>query len=352
MKLIEIKRIAAAAAAAIMLMNTSAVFAETEKIGHITILGDSISSGFALDENDKNYGDWLGDFYGAEVENFAVMGYTTQNLLDNLEEEQVVKSVERSDLICVSVGANDVMDAVFSDLRSISSDTGSQTEQMKEAIEAAAEQMQKAADTASENIAVISQRLSDLNPDARLIFQTVYIPFETDVEEYQGLISMLSVFSGIYLAPINAAVRADERVIHADIQKKFKGMCPEFTNISRFDIHPNRLGHLMIAEEIVQQIGTPGDYSVIKEGFDKLATNISAIDETLLSEIEQLGNGQFRPEPTETPTEPVTQAELESSEPKIVEKKDYTVWLVVCGAGVVLMASAVIMIKKKGRKNK
>ncbi len=349
MKLFKLKHIAAVLASAAVLVNTTAVSAEAETIGHITILGDSISSGFALDEKDKNYGNWLGEFYGAEVENFAVMGYTTQDVLENLEEDEVVRSVEKSELVCVSVGANDVMHAVFNDLKNISPDTDSQTEEMRAAIEAAAEKMEKAADTASGNISVISQKLCEINPDARLVFQTVYIPFETDDPEYQGLISMLSVFSGIYLAPINAAVRADEKIMYADIQKKFKGMCPEFTNISRFDIHPNRLGHLVIAEEIVQQVGLDGEFSVIKEGFEQLAEDVSAIDAAVVSEIRSLGEGQFRPEPTEAPTESVTQAETKMREAEIVEKENYTVWLI-AGGGVLLAAAAVVMIKKKGRK--
>lgn len=352
MKHLGLKRKAAAFAAAVMLLNSLAVTADAGEIGHITILGDSISSGFALDKSDKNYGEWLGEFYGADVENFAVTGYTTQNVLDNLEEEEVISSVERSDLVCVSVGANDVMDAVFNDLRSISSDTDSQTEQMRAAIEAAAEQMRKAADTASENISVISGKLYEINPDAELVFQTVYIPFETEVSEYQGLLSMLSMFSGIYLAPINAAVRADERIVHADIQKKFRGMCPEFTNISRFDIHPNRLGHLMIAEEIVQIVGKNGEFSVIADGFDALVEDVSAIDEALTLEIKSLGEGEFRPEPAEAETEAVTEPETERAESEIVEKKNYTLWLAAGGAGAVIAATAVILIIKKVRKNR
>lgn len=348
MKLFKLKRMAAALTCAAVITNTLYISAEAEEIGHITILGDSISSGYALDDDEKNYGNWLGEFYNAKVENFAVMGYTTQNLLDNLKEEQVIDSVEKSDLICVSIGANDVMDAVFSDLRSISPETGSQLGDMKDAIEASAEQMKKAADIAADNIGIISQILCELNPDARLVFQTVYIPFETDNEEYKGLLSMLSLFAGLYLAPVNAAVRSNERVMSADIQKKFRGMCQSLTNISRFDIHPNRLGHLVIAEEIAQKVGVGGEYSVIKNAFDLLAQNdISYLDAELLSEFEQFGNGNFRPQPTENATQSETQPVTEEKSVK-TQKHEYVIWLAAGGAAV-LSAAIILLIKRKGK---
>ena len=57
----------------------------------ITILGDSISTGYGLPENELSYSDYLGEYYGAEVNNFAVNGAETSDLLKRLEEKDFSK---------------------------------------------------------------------------------------------------------------------------------------------------------------------------------------------------------------------------------------------------------------------
>ena len=68
-----------------------------ESKGSLVILGDSISSGYGLEEDEYNYGEILGEYLDYDTQNFAVSGLTTAGLIEKLTDENVKKAV--SDLL-------------------------------------------------------------------------------------------------------------------------------------------------------------------------------------------------------------------------------------------------------------
>lgn len=56
-----------------------------------------------------------------------------------------------------------------------------------------------AAAQAGENIAEIRKKISELNPEAPIIMQTVYNPFETDNEKLNSIMKPLKTFTAMYL---------------------------------------------------------------------------------------------------------------------------------------------------------
>lgn len=274
------------------------------EIKHITVLGDSIAEGYGLDENDKNYGSWLGEYYGAEVKNFALSGDTTQDLLDKLETNtEISESVENSDLICVSIGGNDILGLFFDDLVSLASSYNASgeinisSEMVERIIVSISTALGPASVNAGKNIGVITEKLMNVNPNARLVLQTVYNPFETDQKDFKNIFSPLHTFTSIYLAAINNSVLTSRGVITADIHKKFTGSCQALTNIDQLDIHPNKLGHLMIAEEIVQDIRLPGENMLFAQELENmLPSDSEEIPQELKNEIDMLSKGVFRAE--------------------------------------------------------
>ena len=95
---------------AILLLNfTLVINADDEKISNIVLLGDSITYGYGLSEDEQSYGDILGEYYGAEVTNYAQNGLTTEGLLEKLEREDIQSTVGECDMVCISIGGNDLL---------------------------------------------------------------------------------------------------------------------------------------------------------------------------------------------------------------------------------------------------
>ena len=212
------------------------------------------------------------------------------------------------------------------------------------------------------------RQIEEINPDARLIFQTVYNPFETDDEKMKPVYSPLYTFTSIYLGTINSSIRNGSGMEYADIQNKFRGGCTLYTNIKNMDIHPNKIGHLLIAEEIVQQLRLSGENGIfIRELESMISTD--KIPEELRSEIERLSLGQFRVNETEDvfAGPEITQeasAESQTDETKNIETqtavkkaekipdKAYMTILPIVGlaAAVIILAAVLVKRKKKDKK--
>ena len=89
----------------------------TQKKIVYTFIGDSISSGYALPGYQKD-GEAVKDTFtykfaekinAGKVNNLAVSGEKTKDLLENLKEENYRKSIEEADVITVSIGSNDCL---------------------------------------------------------------------------------------------------------------------------------------------------------------------------------------------------------------------------------------------------
>lgn len=299
----SILKVIAAGVAAVFALALLSFSASAGEIENITVLGDSISSGYGLNEGELSYASYLGEYFGAEVENFAADGKTTSQLLELLEgNDTVTKSIVKSELICVSIGGNDVMDVFFDDLIGIAggfsapSAEGSfefSPEAVQDMILSFSSSLGPAAVEAGENIRKIASKIEDINPKARVIFQTIYNPFETDDENMKSVYSPIYTFTSIYLGTINSSIRNNPGLEYADIQNKFKGGCTLYTNINNMDIHPNKIGHLLIAEEIVQQLKISGKNEIFIRELENMISG-DLIPENLRREIENLSDGKFR----------------------------------------------------------
>ncbi len=92
----------------------SAAIASAETYGdemNITVFGDSIASGYGLGEKEYSYPQILGDYYSADVDNYAVEGYDTEDVLGQIRSLSDAQKSELadSDVVVLSVGANDMI---------------------------------------------------------------------------------------------------------------------------------------------------------------------------------------------------------------------------------------------------
>lgn len=140
----------------------------------------------------------------------------------------------------------------------------------------------------------ISEKISGINSTALVIFQTIYNPFETDNESLNNIMKPLKTFTGMYLGTINNSVKQQPAIV-ADISSKLNNKPWLFTNINEFDIHPNYLGHMLIAEEIVQKLRMSGNYDIFKSAVSAIPeSTLSQMPEDILSEVRNLGDGSLR----------------------------------------------------------
>lgn len=241
----------------------------SEGRGSITVLGDSIASGYGLSEyvsgNDYSAPESFGNLLGAEsthYENYAVDGRRSEELLAAVSDETdpIVRSVAEADNVIISIGGNDFLKPLLDGIKTAAlTDTdffisllegevssGSISEYTNNILQSALTAA-KAVDVngSVSNIRKIVEKISELNPGARIILLTVYDPFAGNV-----LLTAASEAAEEKLSELNEGIKslAGSNVYVADIYRAFKGHEAEYTNIGRLDIHPNSAGHNRIYE--------------------------------------------------------------------------------------------------------
>jgi len=274
-----------------------------QEINSITLLGDSITTGYGLSDDEMSYGDYLKSYFNSEIDNFAVNGLKTDELLVMLDEYETQTSIQQADLVCISIGGNDflsVLEQAVSDMGgSISMDNGTvslniSSDFISKFILDYSSALSAATTQASDNIKKIRDKVNEINPDAEIIMQTVYNPFDSSDEETSKLISPLKTFAPLYLSTINNSIK-ESSPNTADIYLKFYENSYLYTNMNDFDIHPNAVGHMLIAEEIVQVIGESGDFTVFSEEIYKIPQGVfSEFPDYTAEELEQFSLEQLR----------------------------------------------------------
>ncbi len=298
-----------------------------------------------LSDDEQSYGDILGEYYGAEVQNFAQNGLTTDGLLEKLGQEDIQSAVKDCGMVCLSIGGNDLLHIfleAFSeaglnfqtdtryDSDMSTADVSSEfynnfsSEFVQKFIMDYASQFAPAASKAAENIKTISQQIHELNPNAVLVMQTVYQPFESSDSAKNVIMKPLGTFTGMQLTPINESVK-ENAPYTADILTKFSEKPYLYTNIDKMDIHPNALGHMLIAEEIAQIVGISGDNTVFKEFIDNIPHGtFSEMPSYMTSELDEFANGEFRRGTLEQYIERQASAEVTTEEDTNAEEQETT----------------------------
>ncbi len=241
------------------------------RFGNITVLGDSIASGYGLPDytSGNNYsaplswGNLLGD-ESSRYENFAVDGSTSDELLAALEQptDALKKSLESADCVVVSIGGNDFLGkmmyavkyAALTDTEMISAllNGDFKAEMLSELtdrlLKAVLSEMKNSdVDKTVSNIRGVTEKISQLNPNAQIVLLTIYDPFSEHI-----LLSGISDTAEGVLSELNGKISeiADDspNVKIADVHAAFAGNASQFTNINRLDIHPSAAGHERIYE--------------------------------------------------------------------------------------------------------
>jgi len=256
------------------------VFADETAPKSLLILGDSISTGYGLDNPDADsYGAKLAaalKISGQGYNNCAVDGLTSEGLIAALLDSSMEILLEECDIIVISIGGNDVMGPFFDIAKeALELEFAASNEELQSAVAvnpdaitkvsaALLNNQEKFADLSAafiENLDQIVDCIKTANPNAELYIHTIYNPFG-GVPGFE----MLSLGTDVVIKPMNSAITKNagsNGYKVADINKAFKEKGPEYTNITSLDIHPNAAGHELIFNILRDIIGQPE-----KEQFD------------------------------------------------------------------------------------
>lgn len=279
------KAIAAAAmltiAAMTMPMQTVSAEDIVDAPYNVVVLGDSISTGYGLEDSSKSYVSVLEHHMNQKVTNLAKDGTTSSELLQSLQGDSTMQSaVAGADIIVVTIGANDILQPVLNN-DVVKVDDYDNVYDLANAIKDNQIAFQKylratmptAVANANTNIDNIILQLKSTNDHAKLIFQTVYDPLSVDQDD-TGLsanaLSMLSAFSngqmyqylngsangGTYI-PVglnqNLQTHAQNGEIYlADVYSAFLHHAWTNVNIANADVHPTATGHAAIANLLIE----------------------------------------------------------------------------------------------------
>lgn len=271
---------------------TVSPFSASAENKKLLILGDSISVGYGLQKDEANYGAILGESLGYEVTNLAVNGATTSDLLTLLATDDAKKAVKEADLICISIGGNDLMQPA---IEFLSTNLGITTGNLNindvvtkvSALDENAVQnlvikltgkLRDPLKTAAANFPTIESTIRAINSDTKLVMQTVYNPLEFYTTSYQGTdfsdkYNTLQEYVNGQLLKINKPISELESVSTADIKARFDGNAWLYVNSKNKDIHPTAVGHALIASEILETLKLNVKSTKIASALVKMDTN-------------------------------------------------------------------------------
>ena len=224
----------------------SAFAAENDKLDYLA-LGDSLAAGQTPYQTfDKGYADYLGSqinrigMLSTFDKRFAVSGYTTADILADLEANKAVRdgsgntvdigsAIANAEIITIDAGANDVLQQIQFDLETMT-------------VNVDPVKVNGAIAAAGMNTNTILAKIKLLNPNAKVYVMGYYNPFTILPLQYQTQFQLLldslnntiknaAVIQGAEFVP-TAAVFAENAIAF-------------LPNIK--DIHPNEEGYLALA---------------------------------------------------------------------------------------------------------
>lgn len=281
----------------------------------ITIFGDSISTGYGLEGYDHdspqhgyneknylvmNYGKILKDKYSlSEYYNLASDGLTSTELLEMLKTGDYDEKLKSSDYIIISIGGNDILqffykaigeatglggNYTFNDIKNINFKDKAVYKNIISYL--TSDELSKSKESTNINFKAnflsTNEYILKQNPKARIIYQTVFNPLSnaTNIEYIDIAVESL-------LADINKTIRennvgtrdgkSEQIYYYVDVYNAFNKDATNYTNISKYDIHPNAKGHKLISELIDEKINEIY-YLSIQQADKETISNISDID--------------------------------------------------------------------------
>lgn len=258
----------------------------SEEICYVA-LGDSVSSGYGLEEQAQKFTQQVARENGFQLTSLAQNGETSQTLLERLQDPEALQAVTQADVITVTVGGNDLMQALYEYLAQryhathpAASPTG---EDMQQALMggdmsmisfalgeiqgfSTSQEEQEALVQFTDHLTQVVTEIQTVNPQVYLVVANQYNPYSYLLQEfakYPPLATAAQDIEGTLedgVSALNAAIASVGTQMGysvADVYTAFEEAQENPCNaaVSAFakvnlDFHPNAYGHSLIAQVV------------------------------------------------------------------------------------------------------
>lgn len=229
----------------------------------VVFFGDSIAAGYGLaDVENERYSSLIAAEYGCAVYNYAVSGDDGADLLALLAEGNC-EQLENATVIVLSIGANNVLHAAHALIPYFESLQNGTAEGALDVTDVMNE-VAAGIDRFKTELPQIIASLRAVNPDAQIVFQTVYNPYrdytEFKVEQngFQLSFAAVSASSVISLNDVIEEGAEENGYTVCEIYTPFKEYEGNLINAlpdgSNVDPHPNKEGHKLLAELVADAV--------------------------------------------------------------------------------------------------
>ncbi|MFD2612101.1 GDSL-type esterase/lipase family protein [Paenibacillus gansuensis] len=219
---------------------------DPEKEYRITALGDSLTKGTG-DEGGKGYVGYVAEKLGKTtgrkvtvVSNMAVNGYVSEQLLSDLETKKgTAYAIRQANLILLTIGGNDLSQAALAQnggRNNLSEVSGIDPEKLEKQLKAP-----------KENVKKILSLLSEINPEAKVVYVGLYNPYYEADESRRSSVVIQKWNGDVY-----ETVNANPLMTLVPTQDLFEKKVTHYLAADQF--HPNGAGYERIADRIVQAL--------------------------------------------------------------------------------------------------
>ena len=368
------KLLGAAVSLALLLCLMPTAGAQSTQGKSYVALGDSISSGYGLEDDTLSFTQQVAQDNGLELTNLAQDGETSASLLDKLQTDQVSEAVAQADIITITVGGNDLMNALYAYLTDAYNQRNPENpttqEDMKNAVMGGdmgvltfalevgpgfsnSEQATQALADFHTHLTQIVLNICAENPQVQLVVVEQYNPYSYLLKElsknpiFASSAQSLCAAFGAGVADINnviAAVAQQQECSVAKVYDAFETAQENPCNASvsvpvklNLDFHPNEYGHALIAQQVTEL----------------LAQQAIVLPEDEVVEDQPQGDVS-NPAAPQTPTPPVqTQDVFQVQQPPATgDTSDLVIWMIlVCITGACLVVVTILQNRRKGGKH-
>lgn len=256
-------------------------------------LGDSISSGYGLEYETEKFTRQVANENHLSLTSLAQNGETSGTLLERLGDPEVASAVAQADVITITVGGNDLLNALYGYLAEEydenHTDTPTTEEEMKSALMGGdastlafalgavrgfsnSEQEQTALSQFASNLTQVVGQIQAENPGVWVVLANQYNPYSYLVKELSkfpligaGARSISQAFE-VGVRGLNAAIASvGEQMgctvvdVYAAFEDAQENPCNADLSAAmelNLDFHPNAYGHSLIAQVVTAAANT------------------------------------------------------------------------------------------------
>jgi len=208
----------------------------------LVALGDSITYGANLEDSGQSaYPHLIGEDAGFEVQNLAVSGWQTAQVMEALRGDQEYRQrVQDADVIAMTIGSNDLLEI----LRLAETSGAGEPEQVEEIL-----RQELSNSIVFDEIGGLIEEIQTLT-DAQILLYNIYNPFLSINPIYQIGEALLPQVN----ATFQEVAEGYENVYLIDAYSAFNGKQEDY--IIPGDIHPTEEGQAVLAEIGLEALNT------------------------------------------------------------------------------------------------